>query len=159
VIVAPHLILDFSSFAMRRSWVRIPSRPPKFICLRSLSETSDPSELAGCALTRFSERVDCGALRRDPRVTVMLEHFPRDVSGDLHDRLIARAAFRNVSLSTSSAEFESSQMAKSPPRPIAFEPVETARMQPPDWFSNTSAWERSSLSLKLSRNRFLKPHT
>jgi hypothetical protein len=34
--------------------------------------TSDPSELAGCALTRFSERVDCGALRRDPRVTVTL---------------------------------------------------------------------------------------
>jgi hypothetical protein len=94
------------------------------------------------------------ALRRDPRVTVMLEHFPRDVSGDLHDRLIARAAFRNVSLSTSSAEFKSSQMAKSPPRPIAFEPVETACMQPPDWFSNTSAWERSSLSLNLSRNRF-----
>jgi hypothetical protein len=43
----------------------------------------------------------------------MLEHFPRDLSGDLHDRLIARAAFRNVSLSTSSAEFKSSQMAKS----------------------------------------------
>jgi hypothetical protein len=110
--------------------------------------------LAGCALTRFSEHVDYGALRRDPRVTVMLEHFPRDVSRDLHDRLIARAAFRNVSLSTSSAEFKSSQMAKSPPGPIAFEPVETACMQPPDWFSNTSAWERSSVSLNLSRNRF-----
>jgi len=29
VIETPHLSLDFSSFAMRRSWVRIPSRPPK----------------------------------------------------------------------------------------------------------------------------------
>ena len=28
LIVAPCLIVDFSSFAMRRSWVRIPSRPP-----------------------------------------------------------------------------------------------------------------------------------
>ena len=30
MIVVPHLSLDFSSFATRRSGVRIPSRPPNF---------------------------------------------------------------------------------------------------------------------------------
>jgi hypothetical protein len=96
----------------------------------------------------------------------MLEHFPRDVSGDLHDRsradpgeaprsrLIARAAFRNVSLSTSTG---SKAMGLGGDFAICDDlnsADETACMQPPDWFSNTSAWERSSLSLNLSRNRF-----
>jgi hypothetical protein len=38
----PHLILDFSSFAMRRPGVRIPSRPPDFKGLTSYWEGGDP---------------------------------------------------------------------------------------------------------------------
>src|SRR4029077_13619260 len=36
VTVAPSLSLDFSSFAMRRSWVRIPSRPPDSLIHKGL---------------------------------------------------------------------------------------------------------------------------
>jgi hypothetical protein len=43
----PHLILDFSSFAMRRSWVRIPSRPPNLKMLKAPSSTVNCSTRAG----------------------------------------------------------------------------------------------------------------
>ena len=42
VAVAPSLSLDFFSFAMRRSWVRIPSRPPKLKLSVLVSHRSAP---------------------------------------------------------------------------------------------------------------------